>query len=96
VRALASVLLLVLGACQEKLTTPDASDGPPAVLNQIADRCGMPRSVWKLEGCDQVTIKLPPNSEYERVDCLLNEFHKAKLPLRLGFLGNEQPFWERL
>ena len=49
----------------------------------------MPREVWKLERADQVTLQPEPDASYEKVDCLLSRFQESKLPVSLGFVGNE-------
>jgi hypothetical protein len=58
------------------------------VLNGIADRCGTPRTVWRVVSADQVQL-VPERTSPKQVDCLLNEFGKAKLPVNLGFIGRE-------
>jgi len=42
-----------------------------------------------LVGKDAVSLSFPPGEPYEKADCLIREFHNSKLPLKLGFIGNE-------
>jgi hypothetical protein len=60
------------------------------VLNAIADRCGTPRDVWRVVSYDQVQL-VPPDGDAsaDKTDCLLKEFQKARLPVKLGFIGRE-------
>ena len=82
--------LLSLLACQSaEAPAPNTLQNTQTVLDQIADRCGMPREVWKLLGENQVTLQPRADAPYEGVDCLLSELQKSKLPVRLGFVGNE-------
>ena len=82
--------LLSLVACQSAdEPAPNALGHTQAVLDRIADRCRMPREVWKLRSEHQVTLQPSPDAPYEGVDCLLRELQKSKLPVRLGFVGNE-------
>src|SRR5207253_5717653 len=59
------------------------------VLNGIADKCGLDRSTFKLIGDDELHVQPRPNAHYESVDCALSELRNAKLPVKMGFVGNE-------
>lgn len=60
-----------------------------AALDKIADTCGVPRSSWTLIGKNEVSLSFPPGEPYAKADCLLREFQSLRLPLKLGFIGNE-------
>jgi hypothetical protein len=64
-------------------------DQRQAALDQIADKCGLARSTFKLVGDDELHVKPDPNERYERVDCALSELRRARLPVKMGFVGNE-------
>ena len=59
------------------------------VLDQIADKCGLPRSFFSLVGDDELTLRPDPDVEYLRVDCALEGIKNSRIPFRLGFIGNE-------
>ncbi|MEA3009855.1 MAG: hypothetical protein QOJ91_1547 [Sphingomonadales bacterium] len=60
-----------------------------ARLGEISRKCGLPASVFKLIGTDELHIQPSPDEKYERLDCALIELKNANLPLKLGFVGNE-------
>jgi hypothetical protein len=60
-----------------------------AVLDRIADKCGLARSTFKLVGENELHIQPSPDAEYKSLDCALGELRKAKLPVKMGFVGNE-------
>jgi hypothetical protein len=62
-------------------------DQRQTVLNGIADRCGLPRTAWKLLDQDHVTLEKPAYESDTRGSCLINELFKSKLPVRLGFIA---------
>lgn len=64
-------------------------DQRQATLNQIADKCGLPRSSLRLVGDDELHMQPPADARYESVDCMLSEVRSSGLPLKLGFVGNE-------
>ena len=71
------------------MKTLSVHDQRQAVLDKIADKCGLPRSVFTLTGDDELTLQPESTSAYSSVDCALSEIKKSKLPLKLGFVGNE-------
>jgi hypothetical protein len=64
-------------------------DRRQAALDRIADKCGVARSTFKLVGDDELHIKPDPTEKYERVDCALSGLRVARLPVKMGFVGNE-------
>ena len=60
-----------------------------AVLDQIADKCGLPRTVFELSGADELLLKPEPTASYTSVDCALREIKASKFQFKLGFVGNE-------
>lgn len=43
----------------------------------------------KLHGKDELQLQPPRDVKYEAVECTFHEFKAIKLPLNLGFVGNE-------
>jgi hypothetical protein len=62
-----------------------------AILNGIADKCGLARSTFKIIGDGNLRVQPSPDAHYESVDCALTELRKNKLvsDLPTGFVGNE-------
>ena len=60
-------------------------------LNAIADKCGIPRSAFKLRADDELQFNPPAITTYKAVDCALVELKRTSFPLKLGFVGNEAP-----
>ncbi|MDO7833777.1 hypothetical protein Q4610_01845 [Sphingobium sp. HBC34] len=58
-------------------------------FDAIADKCGLPRSALKLHGKDELQFQPPQDAKYEAVDCTLTELKAIKLPMKMGFVGNE-------
>jgi hypothetical protein len=79
-------LLGCKGSVQQQTSLHDQRQ---AVLNQIADKCGLPRAALELFGDDEIHFQPPSAASYESVDCALREVPKANLHVRMGFVGNE-------
>ena len=75
------------GPAPEKPLT--AQEQRRAVLDQIADKCGLPRTVFELIGGDELLLKPESTASYEGVDCALRELKVSKFQFKLGFVGNE-------
>ncbi len=88
-----SLLLVAFGfaGCHERPPHRPATihDQRQAVLDGIADKCGLTRSTFKLVGNDELHVQPSPDAQYERVDCALTELKKANMPVKMGFVGNE-------
>jgi hypothetical protein len=81
---------LLISACHPVANpSPDTLQQRQEILDRIADDCGMPHSSWNLLDKDHLTLRPEPNTPYEKVDCLLRGLDKSKLPVSLGFVGNE-------
>ena len=72
------------------------NDAPPAnvtgirgQLDVIAARCGLPARVFQLSGPEDLHFKPDADARYQDVDCALAALKKAKLPLKVAFVGNE-------
>jgi hypothetical protein len=87
---IAAIAAIACLSCQKPAAQEKPSRDPiQRVLDQIAKKCGLPPSTFKRIGKDELTLQLSPDARYESVDCALTELNKAKLPLKLGFVGNE-------
>lgn len=58
-------------------------------FDAIADKCGFPRSALKLRGKDELQFQPPQDAKYEAVDCALIELKAIRIPMNMGFVGNE-------
>lgn len=58
-------------------------------LDAIATQCGLSPSVFELRLPDDLHFRPSPDAKYEDVDCAIKALQKAKLPLKVGFVGNE-------
>jgi hypothetical protein len=58
-------------------------------LDTIARECRLPPSVFELRSPDDLHFRPAPDARYEDVDCALTALKKARLPLKVGFVGNE-------
>jgi len=77
-------------ACSAKPSGPEGTRAERLVrLDDISRKCGLPKSIFKLVGTDELHIQPSPDEKYERVDCALSELRKSDLPLKIGFVGNE-------
>jgi hypothetical protein len=84
--ALMSVLISLCGACTDPVRAERIGK-----LNEIADLCGLPRSVFELRGTDELLFQPSPETRYQAVDCALTELKKTGFPMKMGFVGNEAP-----
>jgi len=85
-----AVLFVAAGGCQGTETKPlSLHDQRQAALNQIADKCGVPRSTFDLVGDEDLHIQARADEKYERVECALTELKRSNLPVKMGFIGNE-------
>jgi len=50
----------------------------------------LPASSFKLVGLDDLHFRPPPDAKYEDVDCALSELKKSPIPVKMGFIGNEE------
>lgn len=63
-----------------------------AALDRIASECGVPRTMFRLVGSDELHLLPPPDAPYERVDCALRRVRETNISLgNIGFVGNEAP-----
>jgi hypothetical protein len=91
--AIASVLVIAASACGQSapVAPQDLRSQRVARLEKIAAGCGLPAASLELVGADDVHFQPPPDSKYERVDCVLIALRKTDMPTKLGFVGNEAP-----
>jgi hypothetical protein len=86
-----AVLILSLASC----TTAGIgwqSLGPEqqqAALDNIADRCGVRRTLFEIHDSIHVSLKPLPGEPYEAFDCALAGINQYR-GVNLGFVGNEQ------
>ena len=84
-RALLLTPLLACTSCYPATVSPKERQ---AVIDRIADECGLPRATFELLG-DELHIKPDPNEAYPKIDCALQRIEDSKIPFKLGFVGNE-------
>jgi hypothetical protein len=84
------LVIFALSGCKGSVQQPTSlHDQRQAALNQIADKCGLPRTALELFGDDELRFQPPSTANYESVECALREVPKADLHVRMGFVGNE-------
>jgi hypothetical protein len=86
---LATAVCLVAGCRNPGAEQSSSQDRYRAALNQIADQCHLARSTFKLVSDDELMLQFDSNVRVENMDCGLAKLKEAKLPLKLGFVGNE-------
>jgi hypothetical protein len=67
-----------------------ASHVTQSQLNKLSDVCKAPRAWLRSLGHGEVRFRPSKNAKYRTVDCVLNQMKRSKLPMKLGFIGNEQ------
>jgi hypothetical protein len=76
-------------AAQENVS---ARQNERRVLNDIADRCRVPRTIFKLGDRGELMIRPRPDWTFEQVDCALLGAREAGFSAeRMGFVGNMAP-----
>jgi hypothetical protein len=83
VKVLIAAALIVTG----QVAAPQVTQ---AQLNKLSDGCKAPRAWLRSKGDNEVRFRPSPNAKYQTVDCVLNRMKRSKLPMKLGFIGNEQ------
>jgi hypothetical protein len=86
------VIALVLAYAQ----APAAAAKPDVTITQrkldvMSDACGAPRKWLTHMGGNEVRFRPSRNGSLKRVDCVLNKMQSSRLPMTLGFVGNEAP-----
>lgn len=81
------LLLTVLSACS--IASHDGRQGRLELLNQIAAKCHLPSSAFKLVGVDDLHFVPPADAKYENVNCALTELKNSPFSMKLGLIGNE-------
>lgn len=99
---LALLVGLVAAGCQEAPAPPAAPEPAAdrsAELAAMANRCGLPPSTLRVverQQEKQLLFTPAPDTEYGRVECVLQQIQRLEPPLPLmGFVGNEQPAPDR-
>jgi len=87
VRRIADILLigLVVSGCTQGAVPPNRAEAVEA----IAGRCNLPAGTLKLIGPDELRFQPPSDAKYESIVCALTELKKLKIPMKMGFVGNE-------
>jgi len=73
-----------------------AQDSPPKVevsqssLDAMSDACGAPRKWLTHQGGDEIRFSPSRRAKFEKVDCVLKRLRESMMPMKLGFVGNEQ------
>ncbi|WP_126002212.1 hypothetical protein [Sphingomonas sp. ABOLE] len=81
-------LALLIQTAPPKPVAPDAI--PQARLDQMSAVCRTPKKWLQQVGGEQVQFKPSPKARYEQVDCLLKQLRESIVPMKLGFVGNEE------
>ncbi|UZK66819.1 hypothetical protein [Sphingomonas sp. M1-B02] len=77
----------LLASGQETKPQPEISQ---ARLDEMSVACRTPRKWLKHLAGEQVQFRPSPKARYEQVDCLLKQLRESAVPMKLGFVGNEQ------
>jgi hypothetical protein len=86
---ISSILIIggaILGACS--VASPPPKNKREA-LDQIASKCNVQPSIFKLGAGENIIFQPPPNANYDDVYCALTEVQKSPFSFKLGFVGNE-------
>ena len=83
------LICLVLSGCADSAHPPKTMGETQAVLDRIADKCGMPRESWKLASEDTLLFRLGPEPDREKGRCLLDGLRESKLPLKFRPAGGQ-------
>ncbi|MCC2975864.1 hypothetical protein LK533_04130 [Sphingomonas sp. PL-96] len=60
-------------------------------LDGMTDACRAPRGWLRHKGGDEIRFLPDPDAEYDKVDCVLKQLRESRIPMKLGFIGNEAP-----
>jgi biopolymer transport protein ExbD len=72
----------------QQLASPITVDQQP--LDARSDHCHSPRT-WLLHGRgNEVTVQASPDTDYNKIVCLLDRLQKSGTPVAIGFIGNAQ------
>ena len=85
-----AVIVMACAGCSKPAPSASALDERQAALNAIADKCGVPRSAWRLLDADHVTLQGAAYTD-PKSSCLIDELFKSKLPVKLGFIAEPPP-----
>ncbi len=55
----------------------------------MTDVCRAPRGWLRHKGGNEVRFLPDPDAEYDKVDCVLKQLRESRIPMNLGFVGNE-------
>ncbi|MBB3910448.1 hypothetical protein [Sphingomonas desiccabilis] len=58
-------------------------------LDAMTDVCRAPRGWLRHKGGNEVRFLPDPDAEYDKVDCVLKQLRESRIPMNLGFVGNE-------
>ncbi len=61
-----------------------------AKLDVMSDACRAPRKWLKHLGGEEIAFQPSPRAKFDKVDCLLKQLRESMIPMKLGFVGNEQ------
>ncbi|MFV0625140.1 hypothetical protein ACBY01_14170 [Sphingomonas sp. ac-8] len=59
------------------------------LLDRLTDACRAPNRWLVHGGGEEVRFRPDPDAEYDKVDCVLQQLKESRLPMNLGFVGNE-------
>jgi len=78
-----ALLGLSLAAC-----TPRYHE-PQSVLNEVADKCNLPRSTFVVDREGLISLHLPPGARPDAVACALKEIKASAIPAQAAHITNE-------
>ncbi|WP_161626369.1 class II D-tagatose-bisphosphate aldolase, non-catalytic subunit [Sphingobium ummariense] len=80
-------LLLQAAVPQEPADQPQIVS--QAMLDHFSADCGTPKKWLRHRGANTVQFQPSRRARYAQVDCLLQHLKDSKVPMNLGFVGNE-------
>ena len=88
-KSLSLIVVLALCACSIDVPVKGAEADQQAKLDQIADKCGVPRAFFNPKPDGILELHPAPDMKFEAVDCALKGVKRIGIPeSKLTFLGN--------
>ncbi|MGK6356991.1 hypothetical protein ACMGDH_17390 [Sphingomonas sp. DT-207] len=84
------ILLLALALQASEPEHKPIIEVTQAQLDAMSDTCRTPQKWLKHLGGEQVQFQPSPKAKYEQVDCVLKQLRESAVPMKLGFVGNEE------
>ena len=73
----------------DRLTQHATAKPSQQLLNRMTDACRAPNRWLRHQGGNEIRFFPDPDAEYDKVDCVLKQLRESRIPMNLGFVGNE-------